>query len=53
MKNSYQIFSFFNFNRYVDHIIIYHLLCQEVNLPPGSNFKKENKVAIFTFFEVF
>ena len=40
---------FFNFNRYVDHTNIYLSLCQK---SPGRNFKKENKVAIFTFFEV-
>ena len=41
---------FFNFRLYVDHTIIYNHLCQK---SPGRNFKKENKVAIFTFFEVF
>ena len=39
-----------NFSRYVDHTIIYLSLCQK---PTGCNFKTENKVAIFTFFEVF
>ena len=39
-----------NFGRYVDHIIIFLPLCQK---PPGRNLKKENKVVIFTFFEVF
>ena len=39
-----------NFDRYVDRTIIYLHLCQK---PPGRNFKKENKVSIFTLFEVF
>ena len=39
-----------NFDRYVDRTIIYLDLCQK---PPGRNFKKENKVSIFTLFEVF
>ena len=39
-----------NFGRYVYHIIIFLPLCQK---SPGRNLKKENKVVIFTFFEVF
>ena len=39
-----------NFCRYVDRIIIYLHLYQK---PPAPNFKKENKVSIFTFFECF
>ena len=45
-----KIIFFLNFNRYIDHTFIYLHLCQD---PTGRNFKKENKVAIFTFFEVF
>ena len=41
---------FFQFGRYVDNIIIYLHLCQKA---PGRNFRKVNKLAIFTSFEVF
>ena len=41
---------FFNSNIYVDHPNIYLHLHQK---PPGRDFKKENKVAIFTFYVVF
>ena len=39
---------FSDFSRHIDHTIIYLHLCQKLII-----FKKENKVTIFTFFEVF
>ena len=43
-------FCSFNFNSYLSHAIIYLRLSRKL---PGRNFKKENKVSFFTFFEGF
>ena len=49
-KKFASIFFFSNFGRYVDHTIIYLIYVKKRR---RESFKKENKVAIFTFFEVF
>ena len=45
-----KVIFFSDFDRYVYHTNIFLHLCQKL---PGHNIKKENKVSIFTFFEVF